>query len=187
MNSVALKTREEIAATAERIRQCGIPDFLNRWLNLTPEELDTIENRVEASQRKRYPEEPMKPIGPKEQALRESRKATTRAMVAAVNDSKTATEPPPQEATKETTMKKKTTKKATQAKARTPVKGKTEVRPGSKLEIIVGLLKRPEGCTMAEVSEKVGWKTMSFPQQAKAANLKLRTEKQGKTTRYWAA
>jgi hypothetical protein len=50
------------------------------------------------------------------------------------------------------TKKKATTAaKTSKAKARTAVKGKTTkvegVRPGSKLEIIVGLLKRKEGCT----------------------------------------
>jgi hypothetical protein len=61
------------------------------------------------------------------------------------------------------------------------------VRPGSKLEVIVGLLTRPEGCTTAEILAATDWPSVSVPQQAKAANLKLRKEKDGKASRYWGA
>lgn len=109
---------------------------------------------------------------------------TTRAVVAAVADPKPATEK------QETVMAKKTkTKKASQAKARTPVKGKTEsgVRPGSKLEIIVGMLKRPEGCTTKQVLEACKWPAVSMPQQAEAAGLTLKKEKVDGVTVYRAA
>lgn len=59
------------------------------------------------------------------------------------------------------------------------------VRPGSKLEAIVGLLRRPGGCTAAEVLEATGWPTVSMPAQAKAAGIELATAKEGRTTRYW--
>jgi hypothetical protein len=75
------------------------------------------------------------------------------------------------------------------------VKGKTKqaatapagVRPGSKLETIVGLLKRKDGCTAADVLKATGWPSVSMPQQARAAGLHLKTEKEGRSTRYWAA
>lgn len=91
---------------------------------------------------------------------------------------------------KETAMSKKTTtKKASKAKARTPVKEKTSgVRPGSKLEIVVGLLTRAEGCTAKEVLDACHWPSVSMPQQAKAAGLTLKKEKvKGEPTRYRAA
>jgi hypothetical protein len=89
---------------------------------------------------------------------------------------------------------KKSTKAKTAAKARTKVKaGATTkkatggVRPGSKLETIVGLLKRPQGCTAAEIMAACKWPSVSVPQQARAAGLTLKTEKEGRVTRYRAA
>lgn len=60
-------------------------------------------------------------------------------------------------------------------------------RPGSKLEIVVRLLRRPEGCTAAEIMKMTQWPSVSVPQQAKAAGLTLRQVKDGKVTRYWAS
>lgn len=60
-------------------------------------------------------------------------------------------------------------------------------REGSKLAIVVGLLTRPEGCTTKEVLDATGWPTVSMPQQAKAAGLTLRKEKDGKVSRYFGA
>ena len=60
-----------------------------------------------------------------------------------------------------------------------------QVREGSKLAIIVGLLTRPEGCTVAEVLEATEWPSVSMPQQAKAAGLTL--VKEGRPARYRAA
>ena len=85
-------------------------------------------------------------------------------------------------------------RKTKTAKARTKVKAAATtkkvaaaggVRPGSKLETIVGLLKRPEGCTTAEVLKATGWPSVSMPQQARAAGLKL--SKEGRPARYRAA
>lgn len=89
--------------------------------------------------------------------------------------------------------------KASKSKARAPVKGKTSakapesapalahVRAGSKLETIVKLLKREEGCTTADVLKATGWPSVSMPQQAKAAGLQLLKEKKGGVTVYRAA
>lgn len=63
----------------------------------------------------------------------------------------------------------------------------TAPRAGSKLAIVVDLLKRPEGCTTKDVLAATGWPTVSMPQQAKAAGLALKKEKDGKVTRYRAA
>lgn len=90
-------------------------------------------------------------------------------------------------------MRAKKSKKAkTAAKARTKVAGGTKnapgaagVRPGSKLETIVSMLRRKEGCTAAEVLKATGWPSVSMPQQARAAGLKL--SKEGRPARYRAA
>lgn len=65
------------------------------------------------------------------------------------------------------------------ASAARQVAPKTEggVRLGSKLETIVGLLRRPEGCTTAQVLEATAWPSVSMPQQAKAAGIELYKEK----------
>lgn len=76
----------------------------------------------------------------------------------------------------------KTAPKARKAKVAGAPRG---IRPGSKLEIVVGLLTRPAGCTAAEVLKATEWPAVSMPQQARAAGLTLRQEKDGKVTRYW--
>lgn len=59
-------------------------------------------------------------------------------------------------------------------------------RDGSKLETIVKLLTREQGCTTAEILEVTDWPTVSVPQQARAAGLKLRKVKEkGQPTRYY--
>lgn len=58
-----------------------------------------------------------------------------------------------------------------------PAAGPKEVRPGSKLAIVVDLLKRPEGCTTAEILKATEWPSVSVPQQARMAGLELRKEK----------
>ena len=65
--------------------------------------------------------------------------------------------------------------------------GHAEARPGSKLEKIAHLLTRKEGCTAADILRVTKWPSVSVPQQARALGLKLRTEKEGRTTRYWAS
>lgn len=61
-----------------------------------------------------------------------------------------------------------------------------ERRGKTKLEVIAALLQRKNGTTNAEILEASGWPSVSVPQQAKAAGLKLRKEKvKGKPTRYF--
>jgi len=95
--------------------------------------------------------------------------------------------------TEEGVMRKSTKAAGKTKRSRTAVKGKTKskassgkvVRPGSKLDLIVGLLTRPEGCTATEVLKVTGWPSVSMPQQARAAGLKL--AKEGRPARYRAA
>jgi hypothetical protein len=85
--------------------------------------------------------------------------------------------------------KKTARKSAPKAAKKTARATKSEggVRPGSKLETIVGLLKRPEGCTTKQVLQATDWPSVSMPQQAKAAGLTLKKEKVDGVTVYRAA
>ena len=65
--------------------------------------------------------------------------------------------------------------------------GEKTIRPGSKLEIIADLLRRPEGCTTADILKATDWPAVSVPQQARAAGIKLRKEKRDRVTVYFAA
>lgn len=81
-------------------------------------------------------------------------------------------------------------KKKPQAKrsaARTTKASPQGIRPGTKLAIVAGLLQRAKGTTTAEVLKATGWPSVSMPQQAKAASITLKQEKDGKVTRYWDA
>ena len=91
--------------------------------------------------------------------------------------------------TKETTVKKSKTKTKAKEKAKSAVKAKvkTAVKSGSKVALIADLLKRPEGCTTADVLKATGWPAVSMPAQAKAAGITLRKTKDGRTTTYFAA
>jgi hypothetical protein len=100
----------------------------------------------------------------------------------------TATKPLPIEATKQektmtpNTATNGTTKKTAPAAAKAKPKAKrtaTEVRPGSKLEKIVKLLTRKQGCTAKEILDVCKWPSVSVPQQARAAGLKLIKQKNG--------
>lgn len=82
-----------------------------------------------------------------------------------------------------TAAKPKTAKGGRQPAATAPSKAKT----GSKLEMIGNLLKRKSGCTAKDVLAATGWPAVSMPQQARALKIRLRTEKEGRTTRYFAA
>lgn len=89
---------------------------------------------------------------------------------------------------------KKSGKKTAAEKTSSPMRTKSNgangsngARAGSKVEIIAGLLKRPEGCTTADVLKITGWPSVSMPAQAKAAGLTLQKEKDGSVTRYRAA
>ena len=157
----------------------------------------------------------MQHVGPKETALRNLRAARPLAkhhqmMVAdgcppeflreqseLKNQPKAEALPTPEQQEIETvatkSKSKKPGKKTAIAKARMPV-AKTNgahttngIRPGSKVELIAGLLKRPEGCTTADVLTATGWPAVSMPAQAKAAGLTLKKEKDGSVTRYRAA
>lgn len=80
------------------------------------------------------------------------------------------------------------TKKTTKTKGAKPkVDGPKEARKGSKLEIVANLLKRPNGCTTADVLKATGWPAVSMPQQAKSAGLTLKKDKVDGVTRYTAA
>lgn len=98
-----------------------------------------------------------------------------------------------QETEVKTTKKKPAGKKPSAKPARKPVGAPPAraakeggIRPGSKLDLVADLLKRKEGCTAAEALAITGWPALSFNQIAKSARLRLRKEKQGKITRYWA-
>ena len=123
--------------------------------------------------------------GPKEQALkdlRKARRAQRKELDPAPGKSEPTPSAPPPDAPKEKVMPTKT-KAAPVKKARRP---KPAVRPGSKLETVVKLMTRKEGTTAAEVLASTGWPTVSMPQMAKAAGLRLRKEKEGAVTRYRA-
>lgn len=77
------------------------------------------------------------------------------------------------------------------ARAKAPQKPTGAKKPAAggktKLAIIAALLARKGGTTTAEVLKATGWPSVSMPQQAKAAGLKLRKEKKpGEVTRYFA-
>lgn len=134
-------------------------------------------------------------------------KKTTKKMATAASASDTPTTPStpeddPKAVKQESEMSTRKTKTATKAKARNAVKGKTKAkapkkanaakaektaRSGSKTEAIKSLLSRAAGCTAAEVMEATGWPSVSMPQQARNLGIKLKTEKEGRVTRYWAA
>jgi rubrerythrin len=84
--------------------------------------------------------------------------------------------------------KKAAAKPAKKAAAPKKAKADVTVRPGTKLAIVVGLLTRKEGCTTSDVLKATDWPSVSMPQQAKAAGLKLRKEKpEGGPTRYYGS
>lgn len=92
------------------------------------------------------------------------------------------------QATKKTAKPKKSAK-SSKPKTASALKEKNGgVRPGSKTEIVAGLLKRPEGCTTADILAATKWPAVSVPAMAKAAGLTLAKEKnKGEPTRYRGA
>lgn len=162
---------------------------------------------IKARQLAKPQETDMAKAGPKElqrRALREQRHAeTTGTATAAPEPNKPAA--PAKETTVKTKTKaakpaaKKSAKKAaTTTRRQKPARSASAARPaaqpkeggvreGSKLSIIVGLLKRPGGCTTADVLKATGWPAVSMPQQAKAAGLELKKEKVDGKTVYSAA
>lgn len=78
--------------------------------------------------------------------------------------------------------------KATKAPKASAVAKELRSRGMSKLDAIAALLTRKCGTTNAEILEATGWPSVSVPQQATAAGLKLRKEKEkGKPTRYFGS
>jgi hypothetical protein len=55
----------------------------------------------------------------------------------------------------------------------------------TKREIATGLLTREGGCTTRDILDATGWPSVSVPSIAEASGLTLRTEKEGRTTRYF--
>jgi hypothetical protein len=261
-------TPDRIATTAARIKDAGLPDFLNRWLMMSPDALArepsigrilkparTIETPSGARRHpntlpktmtpeawailreieKREKEKTAARIaelkerrttmvqkpGEKELALRAMREASAARKpiqpppMKAVRDQALAVEaklkPEPKaaapEANKETddmakTAKKTASKAAPKAakpaqkparaakKKAAPEAAKPReangARPGSKLAMVVELLKQPGGTTAAEVKKVTGWPSVSMPAQAKAAGLTLKKEEVDGVTRYSA-
>lgn len=133
-------------------------------------------------------------IGPKEQQLRdlrENRPARSPVITKKEKTMKTSTKktkplPAPKVGAKRKT-KEPVARKTAEAKEATPDEKPKGVRSGTKLETVISMLKRPQGCTTKEALEATGWPAISMPQQARAAGIELRKEKEGNATRYYAA
>lgn len=125
----------------------------------------------------------------KEQTMRTETAKTSKAdQVASLRVARATRKAPPAPPASTAPAKTKPPKAAAKAKkvAPAPKPAKSGVRPGSKLEIVVGLLTRKQGCTAKDCMDACNWPSISMQQQARAAGLTLRTEKEGRTTRYWA-
>jgi hypothetical protein len=59
-------------------------------------------------------------------------------------------------------------------------------KKGTKMRKIEKLLRRKKGCTNREALAVLGWVAISIPQRAEQLGLKLRRQKNGRLTRYWA-
>lgn len=195
--------QQEIDAIAERIRAGGTPDFLNRWVGMTPE---TLAANEEARKRQIVNMErrtAMPTMGPKEQALKQLRNQRDKPFTeepdmprttktsAPAQPAKAAAAPaaPKKPAVAKTTAKTAKSKTKASARSRTPVVDPNAptkaVRPGSKMETIRGLLTRRNGCTAAEIKESCNWPSVSVPQQAKSLGITLHKHKgEDGVTRY---
>jgi hypothetical protein len=83
-----------------------------------------------------------------------------------------------------------TAAKRAKAAIKAPPKAKraSEPRAGSKTAMAADLIRRPEGCTTADILKATDWPTVSLPAVAKAAGITLRKDKKpGEVTRYFAA
>lgn len=67
------------------------------------------------------------------------------------------------------------------------LEGVNHARVGTKSWQIGELLRRPQGCTTRQVLRKVGWPTVSMPQQARICGLRLVRQRRGRNVRYFAA
>ena len=174
----------------------GIPPFLDQTNGMTLQETLATGTKARKNAERSLRVRKIGPTSaPRQDNLTDADKAAIKALKKAGADKvpavrqvgaklKSETQP------KESDVSKTKTKKTARAKARSAVKPEAKtngVRPGSKLETIVGLLKRPEGCTTKDVLEATGWPAVSMPQQAKAAGLTLKKEKDGSVSRYRAA
>lgn len=119
---------------------------------------------------------------------------TTGATVKAADTEETTT----MKTKSKTTAKRAATKSKGPAKSKKPASRKkgalsamaakvvTTVRPGSKAEVIAGLLTRAGGCTLADIKKATGWKAVSVPRQATDAGLELAKTKRDGVTVYSA-
>jgi len=164
---------ERIANVAARIRAGGTPDFLNRWLTMTPEKLAEHEAAILRQINRRN--EPMSTPGPKEQALRAARTETTTPPATAAMKSAGKTAEPKESGVKKAAQAKQTLKKAApapksakpkkataksaQTNARTPVVARPDgLRLGSKLAKLLdaAVAAGPEGSTEKDLCKKIG-------------------------------
>lgn len=91
---------------------------------------------------------------------------------------------PPKKVAKK--AKKKPAKKAKKKADKAGAPRREDLRSGSKLAIIDGMLRHPGGCTRAEVMKACDWPSVSMQQQAAALGVELKSSKeQGQPTRYW--
>lgn len=60
-----------------------------------------------------------------------------------------------------------------------------DMERGDKIAGIHALLTRPAGCTAADILSFTGWPTVSVPQVAASAGLKLSRKKEGRALRYF--
>lgn len=168
------------AATADAIRAAGVPDRLNRYLTASPVEIaagkDRIARHVKAGRERHVippasRSEPMKKMGPKEQALRDLRKQATTTTPKATAPA--PTEPPtaqPEAQAKETTVRTNTAAKTT---AR-PKVAKTRIgKAGNKLDLVQRMLTSKTGATRESLSKATGWPYVNLKLSAERAKMKL--------------
>ncbi len=75
----------------------------------------------------------------------------------------------------------KAAREASEPKQRRKREGKTKV------QIVASLLTRSGGCTRKDILAATGWPSVSVDAQARAAGLKLRKVKEGRTTTYFGS
>jgi hypothetical protein len=175
-------TADEAKRIAALLREDGLPDSLNRWLATLPAEIkDTLpmpkakaKTEIEALPVEALPV--LEPLPPGEL----HRIITAEVEPDVLPPPPVTPEPIPQPNRKAAGASKKAAAPKTPPKAKAAPKAAArgkEARPGSKLEIIVKLLRRKGGCTMKQALAATGWPAISMPQQARAAGLKLKKEK----------
>lgn len=161
-----MKTQSEIDAIAAQLRATGVPDILNRWIGITPEQVAAMESKVASmveATNKRGDAVP-RPIGKREQQLRDQREAAATQNEAAVPKTAKRKAAAKTDAVPATVTEKKAPKTEDAGKA---------PRHGAKLEVIGRLLARKRGCTSKEVKEACSWPSVSMPQQAAALGVTL--------------